>query len=378
MLKPFTNRPVHQILLIACLGLLTTGFMVPAAGADTGDLGFASSTPCWLYHPIRDGRIGAVGLTSSITAGFDKPVYKARAGAITALADYLGLRLDERRLYSDIKEGKRMFSFSGNPFHIVDQYQAKGVTYAYAVMGASAPALSEIRGGCRNECNPSACQPGWLCEPMDAETAGFLGVSNRATSLPSQYRAAIRNGIAMANSLYGVHVESREQSYLSKSNSLGTMYQRISHSKLQYLRDKASNTLRYILSDACFKNEKLFARIISPDLKPLTTAPPSVWMNNPNVGNRKGAIGSSFRVASGLISDKVELAIKRGIVELARSKKISISQKGAIKKTEYGSYFWKSLTSETDVTLQAVVMGVFLQSNGSDQRVFVWVVEQPN
>src|SRR5690606_27631418 len=67
---------------------------------------------------------------------------------------------------------------------------------------------------------PQACEPAWLCSPVQAEAVGFTGVSGRASSPEQQFRYAIENALRLLEYTYGVRIQGEER-FLDTSQGLG-------------------------------------------------------------------------------------------------------------------------------------------------------------
>jgi hypothetical protein len=344
--------------------------------ADSGP--FAPSRPCWLNQPVTAAIIGSVGVAGAVSAATVKPVYIARQRAISALLTYQRATFDPAAVEQVVRDGKRVWGTGDERIEVIDHYQEKGMTYAYAVTGGlKSHSLYDLREGCRNVCNPARCSPDWLCNPMKGETAGFLGVSERATSLPAQYQQAIAAGIQQAGLLYGVKIDSRSR-FAVYRNALGTYRLRLEDSEVETIGGNQVGELRFILTDACFEGSRLFVRVGSPDLKPLSTVSPKLWMSNPNPAGYRGAVGSAGRVASGKTSDQLELALKNALVSLAQTSVIQLTGDIQVSRSSDGAFFFRDIETSSNVRLKARVMGFFSETTPSGRRFFIWVVEQPD
>lgn len=330
--------------------------------------------PCWLFRPAQLNRIGTIGVAGAISAETGKSHHKAGLRAVKALTDFYDLTVSEDTLKKQLEEGIRTFPIGGRTFQIVDEFKSRGRIFVYAVEGGSPVNLDSLRNDCVRSCDPEKCDPSWICEPMGKDTAGFLGVSGRATTLEAQYGMAMINGVKQAGYLYGASVSSQSR-FASSKTSLGVFKYRFMDGTVTEKSDTASNGLRFIMSDACFEDGQLYTRIICPDLKPLSSIAPEVWMKNPNTAGYNGAVGSVERVASGQISDQISVAIRRGIIALAQSRDIQIKDETDIHLSKSGSFFYQDIRTKSSVTLSAKVMGVYFKPVPTGRRVFVWVVE---
>ncbi len=376
MLKSQSNQRFGFLFFLPIICIILAHCSSTKKTVDTQVRSKASERPCWLYQPVKGDVIGAIGIAKPISAGADKPIHLARLNALMTLTEFFNLSVQSDVLKERIAKDETHFIWGTKQIRIVDHYRSKSHLYAYAVSGVGKLDIERLRNECRKSCKPETCEPAWLCEPMTAEVAGFLGVSDPADTLSNQYKAALLNGALQANYLYGVTVESAER-FVTTKNSLGVIKMRQTDSRISGVDNASSNDLRFLLAKACFKRGKLYAQIICPDLRPLPSISPKIWMGNPNTNGYIGAIGSvRGMAASGLLSDKIKLAIKRGIVDLAKGKNISVSDNSILKISSSGGYYLGDIETKTSASVNAKVMGIFVDTSSVSQDVYVWVVEK--
>lgn len=331
--------------------------------------------PCWLFRPVTERMVGAIGIAGAVSAISGNPIHKARLKAVLSLAAFHDLKPNIPELKKQIVNDETSFNVGDKTIRIIDHYHEDNMLFAYAAVRRLQPFdPEEISYGCNRTCMPQNCEPSWLCEPMDTQTTGFLGVSHRASRIDKQYQHAIVNGIQQVSFLYGVRIESWAR-FSTVKDALGVHRLNLHKSSIKQLGSRSANGLRFIMSDACYDKGKLYARITTPDLPPLSSVSSEVWMENPSPGEFSGAVGSAGAVASGLVSDQLALAIRRGIVNLAEANDIKISENMAIKKSTNGEYYYRDIRTDSDVTLHARVMGVLFKPARSGLDVFVWMVE---
>jgi hypothetical protein len=81
------------------------------------------------------------------------------------------------------------------------------------------------------------------------------------------------------------------------------------------------------------------------------------------------------RVASSLLSDKIKLAIKRGLIELAKAKNTRVSEELLTIAHTNNIYQVSFINQDTDITLYARVNGVYFNEGPKGTEVYAWLVE---
>jgi len=325
--------------------------------------------PCWLNQPADDHHIGAVGLARDLNIGGGHPVQYSRHRAMNSVAMYLGADPVAERQDFDIKKDVQLVS--GRSLHFGDEFSLNGYVYSYASLD------KPVSGQQCNmsQCDLSRCQPAWLCEPSKDGRPSLLGTSYRESEIPRQYSSAINNALKQLEPIYGLSVESHEKFFTGHS-SIGTARILLSDDQVTMQQSADDLSLRYIVTDSCWQQEQLFLRVNFPDLPALSTVAPEVWMSEPTASGHRGAIGSvNGRVASGLLSDKVKLAIEQGLVELAKAKNIGISTELLNIERDQDLYQLSATVQDTVVSLHARVNGIHFTNGPAGIEVYAWLVE---
>lgn len=332
----------------------------------------ADTAPCWFNEPIQNDQAGALGLARDLNVGSGNPLQFSRHRALTSLSNYLGLEHIPPRRELDINSSET--SLGNYNIYFADEFHYGGYVYSYA----SIQPYSEDKNTqqCQiQQCDFQQCNPAWLCEPNLDKQAGLLGTSFRSSSMPAQYNEAINNALQQLEPLYGVNISVNDRFYTNYS-SMGTLRLLLSDSELSMAQQQQDISLRYLVSNSCQLGEQLFLRVSFPELPPLSSVPASTWMKNPSTEQLQGAIGSVHgRVASTLLSDKIRLAIKRGLIALAKAKNSNISAELLSIERNNRYYQVSAITEESEVSLHARVNGIHFNHGPTGVAVYAWLVE---
>jgi len=350
-------------------GKLLAGSMVLSGCAQLALADDDLQVPCWFNQPAQSGQVGAIGLARDLDVGSGKPVQFSRHRALSSIASYLGAAEIPEQRAVDIQENT--YQLAGQTVRFAEEFSYQGYVYSYAGLN-HIPSANHCSLG---QCALDRCTPAWLCEPGLDEQPSLLGTSYRSSSLPAQYRVAIDNAIKQIAPIYGLSVTANDRFYTSFS-SMGSIRILLSDEKIDPHKNAQVSSLRYIVTDSCLQNEQLFLRVNFPDLPALSNVPAETWLTDPSTADFDGAIGSvNGRVASGLLSDKVELAIKRGLIELAKSKNSSVAEELISIERKDNLYQVSIITQDTAVSLQARVNGMHFAEGQAGIDVYAWLVQ---
>jgi hypothetical protein len=99
-------------------------------------------------------------------------------------------------------------------------------------------------------------------------------------------------------------------------------------------------------------------------------------MREPLAGGFRGAIGSvQGTVASNLLSEKISMAINRGLLELAKSINTNVTE-NLLTIEQRGKYFQLSvITQNSELALTARVNAIHFSNTPSGIAVYAWLVE---
>jgi len=352
------------------LVLLFLSFIANDVVSETvTDTTTAELQPCWLENPVTDKHSGQIGIARDLYTGGELPIVKSRKKALQALATQLNIELPSPELTKDTKS----INLGPHTIYFTNEYSKEGYVYSYAQLDNKEPLSEQCEV---NACALENCSPEWLCQPSTLSEAGVLGVSYIATSPSVQQNKAIENAALTAQYMYGVNINANQHLFISadKTNQfsiLNTSQQITAINPLQ---------TSYLVTNSCSVNSSLFVRLKLniTNLEPANTFSASnEWISNPKYKGYDGAVGSvEKRVASGLISDQITLAIKRALVTLALEKESNIKEELLNIEFEKGGTIYVSSTDQnTQVDLKARVAGIHYLPNSDELfKVLVWVI----
>lgn len=366
------------IILMAPLGACTTTTPVTSANES------ANPAPpvCWFYQPVHGNLIGSVGIARNMAIGGPKRVNQlAKQRAAMGLSAYLGIEeLDEKKLDSLIKPGTRELALNGQQIRFVDHVDWQGYRYQYAVLNAPPGSIDALRNDCNKSCLPTQCEPSWLCNPMEQNKAGLIGISFRATTLPNQYRIAVQNAIDQLHFLYGVKVQTQGWYYQAK-DSLGSYRVRVQDVQVEPSQTSSPKDLRFVVSNSCFSGEQLFVRVLSSDLPPIQHGVSArQWIINPSQSGHQGVVGTASLTSDGLISSQIKLAIRRAFGGLSGSQNTHIQDTSLVRQYNKAATFVRELQAKGEPEmLSGRVQGIYFEPQDSYRtRIYVWVVKSEN
>lgn len=372
-MKPYPAPGVGIVLAI----LMVACNQSPVNKSQDESLAVHAPVVCWFYQPVRGNLIGSVGIARTLAIGGAKRVDQlAKQRAALGLSAYIGnLELDEKTLDGLISSKSDAVELAGRKIQFIDAVDMQGYRYQYALLGDSAPPSATLRQGCNRQCRPAQCQPAWLCEPMKPNEAGFIGVSFRATSLPAQYRTAVKNALAQVQYFYGVKIQTEGWFYHAR-DSLGIYRVRVQDVTIEKNQNKEAEELRFLVTDACFSGEQLFVRVMSPDFPPVFHGVARDWIKEPNQLGYQGAVGTASLTSDGLISSQIKLAIKRAFAGLAGAGQTQLEDSILVKQhNKARTVLWELHTEGHAETLSGKVQGInFEPQDDYRTRVYVWVV----
>ncbi|MFA9460355.1 hypothetical protein [Thiohalorhabdus methylotrophus] len=333
----------------------------------------SGAEPCWMTHPSPGGRIGAVGVSRTLSAG-DPPLVIARRRAARGLLGYLGgddlpEGLDKR--LREMAERGGTAELAGRVVRFAAPFERKGYLYAHAVLGGK-PLDRSWRSPCpdRTAVAPGDCRPAWICTPVQGDHVGVLGVSFRAATRPRQFELAANNAVKLLEYTLGVQVEGAER-FLRAPTAAGTIRLRTSEFDIEK-SGGVTKDIRLYTKQLRIQGDVLYVWLVSPDLPPYPAPEDLDWMREPSPEGMNGAVGMSIRTADGLLSTQIERAFEKGIFALAKNRGAHIESIQHLRHGGGGRYYLEGVTSEVDTSLRARLLGFHPRPDG---RVFVWVVE---
>lgn len=362
-----SSRVTHSILMrhainrfsLALLAAIYSGFL-PAATTDL--------QPCWMDNPITDQYSGQIGIARNIYTGGERPIVKSRTRALQQLAERLSVPIE-----TVIDEDTQAIALGSHTAFFTNDYKKDGYIYSFAQLDSNTP----ISNQCDiTQCSLESCTPAWLCQPSAQNEPAVVGVSYLASTPNMQQYKAIENASLIAQYMYGVNVSAQQHLFTSadKSNQFSILK---TDQQLTALRP---NQITYSITNSCTINSSLFVRLkLNTKDYPLDLTPADNlnWITNPKYKGYDGAVGSvEKRVASGLISDQIKLAVKRAAVQLALEKNAHVKEELLdIQLDKNGSLFVSSIDQSTNVNMNIRLAAIHYLPNSDELfKVLVWVI----
>lgn len=352
------------IALAACQGGPSKTFVK----AETSDV----TSPCWMTHPSPGKRVGAIGLSRTISTTLP-PLALARIRAIQSLQGYLG----EEEISAKVRQNVRQLPRSGGKIgyhnrtiHLAPPFDRAGYIYAWALVGEEA-LESSWQQPCPEQAaiEPEACRPDWICSPVQGEKVGVLGVSYRAATLPHQLELAVKNAITLLEYAYGAQVTGQQRFLRTSYSSLGGLRLRLS--KFELTKKNSTNlTIRLYPKELRYSKEALYIWLVSPDLDPYPIPENRDWTRHPGSVEANGAVGIAHQTADGLLSSQIQSAFEKGILALAQKQGANIKTVEHLRLKPQGRYYLRDISSGVEAVVQARMRGFYPHPDG---RVFVWV-----
>jgi len=213
------------------------------------------------------------------------------------------------------------------------------------------------------------CSPEWLCSSQSNQIFGI----SQITSIASKQLSLMHKNAAIFDSyLRKSNIES-----ISKTVASTGEYQNWRFTSQQSSVEASIEEQSYpLLNVQICKNENYIVGLFQrPETQLISTKTFSEWRVNANLNERVGVTGTfDGLTADGLLSSAVKLAIKNGLVELAKIKQVSIDH-------EYQLTFlngWYSLTKSTESTsasVSAVLMDLKVVEEDETLVMFVWLLD---
>ncbi|MEE4244650.1 MAG: hypothetical protein V2I33_04520 [Kangiellaceae bacterium] len=197
---------------------------------------------------------------------------------------------------------------------------------------------------CRSmACDFKACEPSWLCQE-NRTNSDMVSVSFRSTSLKSQFSYLKKNLDEILSYLRSSNVAINERFLQIDDNSAVTRSAMMNNT-VEMAGLEVSPSL---INGFCFAaNDSVFANF---------HIEPSRLLDDPNAMVGQGIV--ERLVASGLLSDKIELSIKRAMVDLAKQKKITVDVDVEVRQSADGYFKLTDVKNNGKVILSASLKSI--------------------
>lgn len=374
-IKTGVVRPIG----LSCLLLLSAFFSTTLTAEKS-----VTDVPCWLDEPVTDTQTGQIGIANAISARTTNTREISRKRAVRKLLHYLDIGIDDNAINdADLEEFYRSDSLptsvnvDGQLITLVEDFSYRGEIYSYVIAGGLEKSKGDLSKSCPpKKCDLNICSPAWLCNPSSAR-AGFTGTSYQSYSMRKQRELAFNQAIQQAKTLYGVEISTNDRIISGRSGSQSIRIIK-NNDTLNYASHSNQQNIRFINHASCSIGSQLFMHVESPDLEPINETPASTWLSNPNCCGHTGAIGVvELDMGSGLLSDKLELSIRRALIALAKSINVEISEElVTFQRTKGNHYLISVLKQNSRATLNARVNGIHYKPHHSGVAVYTWVVQE--
>lgn len=316
--------------------------------------------------------MGAVGWARADIVGEDKAARRARFRAAYQLAAYANV--DKHALFraAALGDSRATTDFGDHRLGFPGRHREGARLYVYAVLDP--PETEWAPTDCRRQCHPAQCEPAWVCRPMAEDRAGILGVSAGARTPYRRYRLAAANGEALLRLIYGVEVAA--VSAFEQWESRGREQRRSAElAELSAGDGQGTAPVRTLPAARCRHGQHELVHLLAPDLAPLPGAAKADWQSDPTLDGRPGAVGSARVPVTGRISEQIELAIRKALIALAKSKNVTVRGETRVTRDRGGRFVLQRVAETTEALVHGRVAGLRFRGQGVERRVRVWVVE---
>lgn len=333
----------------------------------------AAALPCWFYQPSPEGAPGAIGISRTISFEHE-PLQIAQLRAATRLLSSLPDQHDQLnpQQQADILAGKRAIGAGKHTIHLLGEFTHEGYIYAYASLKQGintkkrCPQYAKAR--------PQACDPAWLCSPVQAEAVGFTGVSGRASSPEQQFRYAIENALRLLEYTYGVRIQGEER-FLDTNSGLGSLHLRSSDFSLSR-QGSLPPELRLYVRELRLDGTNLYVWLVSPDLAPYPVPQDLSWRTEPSQGDFLGEVGVARRTWDGRLSTQIDLAVQNALFGLAKIRGVDIKTVEVLKAARAGTSSGRATLVRVQNELSAQLLGLHIEPDGPVHAWMGWRLSQ--
>jgi len=327
--------------------------------------------PCWLNNPVTNTQVGFIGTANAISIAKNGSLIASRKRSLLKLITYYQYDFE----IADVKDFTDDVIKLNDSAHIyfAPSYIDSQVMYSYSYMIKDDELTAKnIQNNVKKQCNISICnfeecEPSWLCEKSN----NSINSVSQITSNPAhQLQKTHDNAQQLIQYLDKSHID--ETSYKVKSTGDNQNWQA---SNRRSKVDALGTNIPLLNTHRCSADNYLFTRYSFISDGEHTTKPFSVWLKESNLGERNGVVGVFNGImADGRFSSAIKYAIKDGLIELAKTKEINISNefKVTFKK---GWYSLSKTTEITSSTVSAKLMDLKVTYKNSKLVIYAWLLE---
>ncbi len=346
-------------------------------------IGFAiDSTPCWLSNPITESQIGFIGAANPFSSKINGSLIASRKRALVSLTNYYNFKLDLTKI--DVKKNQVILA-NGTSITFSNPYTNRQALYSYATIqadGENSKQKQWLNQQCPiQSCDFKMCQPLWLCNDeilADSFNEGsqkyavIHGVSQITANPAKQFTSTKRNAQELLK--YIIKSDVKDLNYSVKSTG---KYQSWGYSEHSGSVEGLGDAIKILNTHSCQTPNYLFARYVyfTPSLIDVKSKSYSQWLRSPNLGKQTGVVGIfDGIVADGRFSSAIKLAIKDGLIELAKTKKITIDHDYQL-KYQNGAYSLSKTSMATDAIVSAQLQDIKIIEENNKLVIYAWLLE---
>jgi hypothetical protein len=329
------------------------------------------TAPCWLNEPVGKNQTGFIGVANALSIKKNGSLIASRKRALEKAIKYYELALNSNEI-EDLTED--FISLSDNlQLYFSPSYSDDQLMYSYALVIKNAEVdteqnLNQLTKQCEiSRCNFSQCEPSWLCEN-----------NNNSLNSVSQMTANPRHQLKKTYDNAQQLIRYLDKSYVDDKNyriqSTGEHQNWQSNTRSTKVDELGDNT-PLLHTNSCQAENYLFTRYSFISDSEKSTKPFSLWLKESNIGERNGAVGIFKGImADGRFSSALKFAIKDGLIELAKSKEIDITNE--LKVTFNNGWYSLSKTIETtSTTIRAKLMDLKITHENGQLTIYAWLLE---
>lgn len=332
--------------------------------------------PCWLQTPqLNEQLYGYIGTAAKYSQTRHASIMSSRTKALAQLAEYEGLTLPnltpQQVLQTKISIDDRQLIF-------FDEYERDGTLYSFVVPLTDGVDESTLQQWQQQQCHSvqcdfTACSPAWLCgTQLTSSNRDIVGVSNLTARPQAQLQKAKDNANTILNYLMASAVDA--------SSELTQSYQNGNFGIAMRERQKVTQVERVLPLrpiQQCWGQNFVFSWFRSQQPLSLTanSKPFQQWLMDPSFGDQIGVVGVFDGYEStGRVSNRIELAIKNGLVEIAKSKKIRLQASDLIVSKTDGLYVLTNIKTKVNTQVSAKLLDIVVKEIEDKLIIYTWLL----
>lgn len=324
-----------------------------------------SAAPCWINDLTVGQKSYMYGVSSLVNLSGRSPLHYSRKNAIN---NWLVLNSQQQLKFKKDLSKLNSIEVANTTLHFVDDYRDNLLAYSLV---SEHQQYTKTDGQCSVvSCEFETCQPSWLCPQKNAENISIFGIS-ATTAIPNkQMQLALSNAAQIANLVEQSHVRGAIQTL----NIASTHFTQANVQQQFTISQQSQKAGKAKIDGICRIADTLITEVQFPRAQ---AAIKHDWMTQPSLDNLTGAIGHvGSYVSSGKLSDAFELAIKRGLFNLAKAKNIKIDNTTQL-HNDNGQYLLIRKSNQSVSTLVTAYLADVNMKISKDMKpeIYVWLIE---